>query len=39
MRLLLHDDAKRDYADGPADGLPDTKFDTFSQSLMDEVKK
>jgi phosphoglycolate phosphatase-like HAD superfamily hydrolase len=39
MMLVLHDDAKREYAYGPADGLPDTKFGTFSQSLMDEAKK
>ena len=39
MMLVLHDDAKREYAYGPANGLPDTKFGHFSQSLMDEAKK
>jgi phosphoserine phosphatase len=39
MMLVFHDDAKREYAYGPANGLPDTKFGTFSQSLMDEAKK
>ncbi|MGD9545604.1 MAG: HAD family hydrolase [Methylocystis sp.] len=37
--LLLHDDAKREYAYGPALGLPDTKVGTFPQSLYDEAKK
>ena len=39
MMLVLHDGAKREYAYGPANGLPDTRFGTFSQSLMDEAKK
>jgi phosphoserine phosphatase len=39
MMLVFHDDAKREYAYGPADGLPDTKFGTFPQSLMDEAKQ
>ena len=39
MMLVFHDDAKREYAYGPANGLPDTKFGTFSQSLMDEANK
>lgn len=38
MMLVFHDDAKREYAYGPANGLPDTKFGTFPQSLMDEAK-
>ncbi|EIC20836.1 HAD family hydrolase [Thiorhodovibrio frisius] len=38
MMLVFHDDAKREYAYGPAEGLPDTKFGTFSQDLMDEAK-
>jgi len=38
MMLVLHDDAKREYAYGPADGLPDTHFGAFPQSLMDEAK-
>jgi len=37
LALVLHDDAKREYAYGPANGLPDTKFGAFSQSLMDEA--
>jgi hypothetical protein len=36
--LLLHDDAKREYAYGPAQGLPDTKVGTFPQALFDEAK-
>ena len=39
MMLVFHDDAKREYAYGPANGLPDTKFGTFTQSLMDEAKQ
>ena len=39
MMLVFHDDAEREYAYGPANGQPDTKFGTFSQSLMDEAKK
>ena len=39
MMLVFHDDAKREYAYGPANGLPDSKFGTFSQSLMDEANK
>ncbi|EFK11955.1 nonspecific acid phosphatase [delta proteobacterium NaphS2] len=39
MMLVFHDDAKREYAYGPANGLPDTKFGAFPQSLMDEAKK
>jgi hypothetical protein len=30
---VLHDDAEREYAYGPANGLPDTKVGTFSQAL------
>jgi len=37
--LVLHDDAGREFAYGPAKGLPDTKVGTFSQSLYDEAKK
>ena len=37
--LVLHDDAKREYAYGPAEGLPDTKVGAFTQSLYDEAKK
>jgi len=39
MMLIYHDDAEREYAYGPAGGLPDTKVGTFSQALMDEAKK
>ena len=38
MMLVLHDDAEREYAYGPANGLPDTKVGTFSQSLMVEAE-
>src|SRR5262245_52126392 len=38
MMLLLHDDAKREYAYGPARGLPDSKVGTFTQTLYDEAK-
>jgi phosphoglycolate phosphatase-like HAD superfamily hydrolase len=37
--LVLHDDASREYAYGPAHGLPDTKVGTFTQALYDEAKK
>jgi hypothetical protein len=37
--LVLHDDAKREYAYGPAQGLPDTKIGTFPQALYDEAKR
>jgi hypothetical protein len=37
--LVLHDDAEREYAYGPAMGLPDTKVGTFNQALYDEAKK
>ena len=39
MMLLLHDDAIREYAYGPAQGLPDTKVGTFTPELNDEAKK
>ena len=39
MMLVLHDDAEREYAYGPANGLPGTKFGTFSPALMEEAKK
>ncbi|MEP9374269.1 hypothetical protein [Mesorhizobium sp. KR1-2] len=35
--LALHDDAEREYAYGPAQGLPDTKVGTFTQELYDEA--
>jgi len=37
--LVFHDDAQREYAYGPAQGLPDTKVGTFTQQLYDEAKK
>ena len=37
--LMLHDDAKREYAYGPAQGLPDSRVGTFTQALYDEAKK
>jgi phosphoglycolate phosphatase-like HAD superfamily hydrolase len=37
--LVLHDDAEREYAYGPAHGLPDTKVGTFTQALYDEAKR
>jgi hypothetical protein len=36
--LVYHDDESREYAYGPAGGLPDTKVGTFTQSLMNEAK-
>lgn len=36
--LVLHDDDEREYAYGPAEGLPDTKVGTFTQELDDEAK-
>jgi len=39
MLLVLHDDPKREYAYGPAAGLPDTKVGTFTQALYDEATK
>jgi phosphoglycolate phosphatase-like HAD superfamily hydrolase len=38
MMLVLHDDPVREYAYGPASGLPDTKVGTFTQALYDEAK-
>jgi phosphoglycolate phosphatase-like HAD superfamily hydrolase len=37
--IVLHDDPAREYAYGPAQGLPDTKVGTFTQALYDEAKK
>jgi len=39
MMVVLHDDAKREYAYGPAQGLPDTKVGTFTQALYNEAIK
>ena len=38
MMLVLHDDPEREYAYGPARGLPESKIGTFSQALYDEAK-
>ena len=35
--LVQHDDAQREYAYGPAAGLPDTKVGTFDQALLNEA--
>jgi phosphoglycolate phosphatase-like HAD superfamily hydrolase len=37
--LVLHDDATREYAYGPAQGLKDSKVGTFTQALYDEAMK
>ena len=37
--LVLHDDAKREYAYGPATGLPATKVGAFPQALYDLAGK
>jgi phosphoglycolate phosphatase-like HAD superfamily hydrolase len=37
--LVLHDDAEREYAYGPAQGLPASKVGTFTQALYDEATK
>ncbi len=37
--LVLHDDAVREYAYGPAGGLPDTQVGTFTEALMTTAKK
>ncbi len=37
--LVLHDDGKREYAYGPAQGLPDTKVGAFTPALYDEARK
>ena len=39
MMLVLHDDATREYAYGPANGLPDTKVGTFTQALYAEAQQ
>jgi phosphoglycolate phosphatase-like HAD superfamily hydrolase len=36
---VLHDDATREYAYGPAQGLPDTSVGTFSQAMYDMAIK
>jgi phosphoserine phosphatase len=37
--LVLHDDAAREYAYGPANGLPDVKLGAFTQALYDQAQK
>jgi phosphoserine phosphatase len=37
--LVLHNDAQREYAYGPAEGLPDTQVGRFLPALLDEAKK
>ena len=37
--LVLHDDAAREYAYGPAQGLPEVKLGAFTQAVYDEAKK
>ncbi len=39
MLLVLHDDAAREYAYGPAKGLPDTKLGAFTPALYEQTKK
>ena len=36
--LVLHDDAKREYAYGPAQGLPATRVGAFTRALYDQAK-
>lgn len=36
--IVLHDDAQREYAYGPAHGLPATDIGTFTQALFNEAK-
>jgi hypothetical protein len=37
--LVLHDDSAREYAYGPAQGLPETKVGRFPPELYNEAKK
>lgn len=37
--LVLHDDARREFAYGPARGLPDVKFGYFTPALEDHAKR
>ncbi|RLT97450.1 HAD family hydrolase [Ketobacter sp.] len=39
MMLVFHDDKEREYAYGPANGLPASSSGHFSQNLMDKAKK
>jgi len=38
MLLVLHDDATREFAYGPAQGLPNSKVGAFTQTLYDKAK-
>jgi len=37
--IVLHDDAKREYAYGPAQGLANTRVGTFPQALYNQAVK
>ena len=37
--IVLHDDAQREFAYGPANGQPDSHIGTFTQALYDQAKK
>jgi hypothetical protein len=37
--LVLHDGDNREYAYGPAQGLPDTKVGAFAQQFYDDAVK
>jgi phosphoglycolate phosphatase-like HAD superfamily hydrolase len=37
--IVMHDDASREYAYGPAAGLPETKVGTFTQALYENARK
>jgi hypothetical protein len=37
--IVMHDDAEREYAYGPAHGLPATKIGAFTQPVYDEATK
>ncbi len=37
--LVLHDDREREYAYGPAQGLPASRVGTFTQALFDEAQQ
>src|SRR5439155_11602821 len=39
MLLVLHDDAAREYAYGPATGLPDVKLGALTPALYEQTKK
>jgi len=37
--LVLHDDARREFAYGPARGLPDVKYGSFTAALEEQAKQ